>query len=97
MKYLLIPVVLALFLSGCATFRTAPAKSDPETVARDFIANSAKDPGYARADLMSDCRGEALVYVTTEDVKYRVNLIFDRDRRAWKVRSASAFGEDELN
>ncbi|MBD3425903.1 MAG: hypothetical protein GF409_01575 [Candidatus Omnitrophica bacterium] len=68
----------------------------PSEAARHFIKKSARDPGYSRAELMSDCNGMALVYITTEKSKYRVNLVFDRQMNIWKVKSASAFGEDEI-
>jgi len=72
--------------------------NNPEIVASKFIKNSCTKEKILKSVLMSDCRGKALVYITTNKDKYKVRLTLAKEKGlgAWFVESASSFDNDTI-
>lgn len=80
-----------------SSIRHEGRQEGPELMAKHFIERAPIGREVACSELMSDCNGRALVYVTTRyDEKYKVFLEFNREQSSWHILSASKFGEDEI-
>lgn len=103
-SFLILSFVFAL-MGGCADevsyrrsilYPHSLLPQEPQIVAANFIKQSIAHPTVIKSELMSDCHGQALVYVTTNKVKYKVRLKYGREKNRWNVVSASAFGDDVI-